>query len=326
MADEKKITERDPEVVDDLLDIIEPFTRGDPESPLRWLSKSSRKLANVLNQQGHSICYKTVAELLRGEDYRLQANRKRDEGAKAHPDRDAQFLYIAKKSALFQSQEQPVISVDAKKKENVGNYKNPGRAYRKQGHPHEVNAYDFVGPLGKVVPYGIYDVSFNKGWVSVGISHDTAEFAVKSIRAWWYHMGRHHYPRVRKLLITADCGGSNGYRVRLWKWELQQLVNEVRFPIHVSHYPPGTSKWNKIEHRMFSAISANWRGEPLIDHETILELIRHAGAEGGLEIQAQLDPAAYTTGRKISDVAFRSLNIYRYTFHGEWNYKISPQI
>jgi hypothetical protein len=325
VAGEKKITERDPDVIDALLDVIEPLTRGDPESPLRWLSKSTRKLANVLRQQGHSISYKTVAELLRDEDYRLQANRKRDEGAKDHPDRDAQFLYIARKSALFRAQQQPVISVDTKKKENVGNYKNPGQEYRKQGHPRDVKAYDFVGELGKVAPYGIYDVTFNKGWVSVGISHDTAEFAVNSIRTWWNCMGTYAYPRPRKMLVTADCGGSNGYRVRLWKWELQQFVNEVRFPIHVSHYPPGTSKWNKIEHRMFSAISANWRGQPFIDHETILEFIRHAGTEEGLEIQAQLDPSTYATGRKISDAAFNSLNLYRYTFHGEWNYKISPQ-
>jgi hypothetical protein len=238
VLDEKKITERDPEVIDDLLDLIEPYTRGDPESPLRRLSKSSRKLANVLNRQGHSISYKTVAKLLRDEEYRLQANRKRDEGAKAHPDRDAQFLYIARKSALFQAQQQPVISVDTKKKENVGNYKNPGREYRKQGQPREVKAYDFVGKLGKVAPYGIYDVTFNKGWESVGISHDTAEFAINSIRTWWHHMGRHDHPHAQKMFMTADCGGSNGYRVRLWKWELQQFVNEVQFPIHVSHYPP----------------------------------------------------------------------------------------
>lgn len=308
-----------------MLDLIEPYIRGDPESPLRWLSKSARKLATVLNRQGHAISYKTVASLLRDEEYRLQANRKRDEGAKAHPDRDAQFLYIARKSVLFQAQQQPVISVDTKKKENVGNYKNPGREYRRQGEPRDVKAYDFVGKLGKVAPYGVYDVTFNTGWVSVGISHDTAEFAVNSIRAWWRHMGRDAYPGARKLFMNADCGGSNGYRVRLWKWELQQLVNEMRFPIHVSHYPPGTSKWNKIEHRMFSAISANWRGRPLTDHETILEFIRHAGTETGLEIRAELDTATYATGRKISDAALERVNLYRYAFHGEWNYKISPQ-
>ena len=279
----------------------------------------------MLNRQGHSACYKTIAKLLRDEKYSLQANCKRDEGAKAHPDRDAQFMYIARKIAQFQAQEQPIISVDTKKKENVGNYKNPGREYRKQGQPREVKAYDFVGKLGKVAPYGIYDVTLNTGWVSMGISHDTAEFAVNSIRTWWQQMGCRDYPRSRKLLITADCGGSNGYRVRLWKWELQRFANEMRLPIHVSHYPPGTSKWNKIEHRMFSAISANWRGQPLKDYETILEFIRHAGTEEGLEIQAHLDPATYVTGRKISDAAMKSLNIYHYAFHGEWNYKISPQ-
>ena len=322
---EKKITDTDPDLVDDLHTLIDPLTRGDPESPLRWISKSTRKLANMLTRQGHSVSYGTIATVLHDEDYSLQANHKRDEGAKAHPDRDAQFRYIARKTAQFQAQEQPVISVDTKKKENVGNYKNPGREYRKQGHPRDVKAYDFVGELGKVAPYGIYDVTFNKGWVSVGISHDTAEFAVNSIRTWWGQMGFRDYPRAYKMLLTADCGGSNGYRVRLWKWELQQFANEIRRSIHVSHYPPGTSKWNKIEHRMFSAISENWRGQPLIDHDTVLEFIRHTGTEEGLEIQAQLDPALYVTGRKISDAKMEQLNIYQYAFHGEWNYKISPQ-
>jgi hypothetical protein len=323
---EKKIVERDPALVDALHDLIEPLTRGDPESPLRWISKSGRKLAKVLTRQGHPICHVTLARVLHDEHYSLQANRKRDEGAKDHPDRDAQFRYIARKIVAFQQQEQPVISVDTKKKENIGNYKNPGREYRLQGHPRDVKAYDFVGELGKAAPYGIYDVTFNKGWVSVGISHDTAEFAVKSIRTWWWQMGCHDYPRARKLLMTADCGGSNGYRVRLWKWELQRFANELRLPLHICHYPPGTSKWNKIEHRMFRAISANWQGQPLRDHETILEFIRHTGTEEGLEIQAQLDPATYATGRKISDAAMKELNSYRYAFHGEWNYKISPQI
>jgi len=321
----KKITEVDPELVDDLQALVEPVTRGDPESPLRWISKSTRKLAKMLHRQGHSACHVTIAQLLHDAHYQLQANRKRHEGAKAHPDRDAQFQYIARKTAQFQAQRQPIISVDTKKKENVGNYQNPGREYRQQGHPRDVNAYDFVGELGKVAPYGIYDVTFNKGWVSVGISHDTAEFAVNSIRAWWRQIGCADYPGAYKLLLTADCGGSNGYRVRLWKWELQQFANEVGRPIHVCHYPPGTSKWNKIEHRMFSAISANWRGHPLIDYDTILAFIRHAGTEEGLEIQAQLDTRTYATGRKISKAAMAALNIHHYAFHGEWNYKISPQ-
>ncbi len=305
--------------------LVEPLIRGDPESPLRWVGKSTRTLADMLNWQGHSISRNIVAQVLRDEQYSLQANRKRDEGTKAHPDRNAQFLYIARKIAQFHAQDQPIISVDGKKKENVGNYNNPGQTYCKHGHPHEVNAYDFVGELGKVAPYGIYDITFNKGWVSVGVSHDTAEFAVNSIRAWWRHMGWRDYPHVRKLLITADCGGSNGYRVRLWKWEFQRFANEVRFPIHVSHYPPGTSKWNQIEHRMFSAISANWRGQPLIDYETILEFIRHTRTEAGVEIHAELDETPYAIGRKISDGEFSRVNVYHYAFHGEWNYKISPQ-
>lgn len=324
-VDEKKKVDCDPELRDDLAALVEPLTRGDPESPLRWVSKSTRKLAAMLNRQGHMVSRRIVNQLLHDEDYSLQSNRKRDEGAKEHPDRDAQFQYIARKTAQFQANHQPVVSVDAKKKENVGNYQNAGRTYRKAGHPAEVKAYDFTGPLGKVVPYGIYDVTYNKGWVSVGVSHNTAEFAVKSIRTWWQQMGRYGYPDAREILLTADCGGSNGYRVRLWKWELQQWATVVRLHVHVSHYPPGTSKWNKIEHRMFNAITANWRGEPLVDYETVLAFIRHAGTEEGLEIQAALDTAIYPVGRKISDEAMNTLNIQHDTFHGEWNYTISPQ-
>lgn len=324
-AGEKKITESEPYLIDDLAALVEPLTRGDPESPLRWVSKSTRKLANMLNRQGYSVSRNIVATLLHEAEYSLQANKKRDEGAKDQPDRDAQFTYIARKTAQFQRQWQPVISVDTKKKENVGNYKNPGREYRQQGHPRDVKAYDFVGKLGKVIPYGIYDVTFNKGWVSVGISHDTAAFAVHSIRTWWYELGCRDYPGAYKLFITADCGGSNGYRVRLWKVMLQALANELQQAIHVSHYPPGTSKWNKIEHRLFNWISQNWQGQPLTDYETILALICHAGTEAGLEIHAQLDEAMYPTGIKIADSVFEQLNIYHYAFHGEWNYKISPQ-
>jgi len=279
----------------------------------------------MLNRQGHSVSRNIIAQVLHDEEYSLQANRKRDEGAKDHPDRDVQFEYIARKIAQFQAHRQPVISVDAKKKENVGNYHNSGRTYRKVGHPAEVHAYDFAGELGKIIPYGIYDVTFNTGWVCVGISHNTAEFAVKSIRTWWERMGCYGYPDAYNMLLTADCGGSNGYRVRLWKWELQQFANVIQQQIHVSHYPPGTSKWNKIEHRMFSAISANWRGEPLIDLDTILAFIQHAGTEEGLHIQATLDTATYATGRKISDKAMQQLNIQHDDFHGEWNYTISPQ-
>ena len=279
----------------------------------------------MLNRQGYSVSRNIVASLLHDAEYSLQANKKRDEGAKDHPDREAQFTDIARKTVRFQAQGQPVISVDTKKKEHVGNYKNPGREYRQQGYPRDVKAYDLVGELGNVIPYGIYDVTFNKGWVNVGISHDTAEFAVHSIRTWWYELGCRDYPGAYKMLLTADCGGSNGYRVRLWKVMLQALANELRQQIHVSHYPPGTSKWNKIEHRMFNWITQNWQGQPLTDYETILSLICHAGTEEGLEIHAQLDEAMYPTGRKISDAVFQQLNIYHYAFHGEWNYKISPQ-
>ncbi len=305
--------------------MIEPFTRGDPESPLRWVAKSSRKLARALQRQGHQISHTSVASLIQQLDYSLQANKKRDEGAKEHPDRDAQFQDIARKTRWFQQQHQPVLSIDTKKKENVGNYKNPGREYRKKGQPREVKAYDFVGELGKVAPYGISDVTYNTGWVNVGISHDTAEFAVNSIRLWWDDMGTVVYPQARKMLLTADCGGSNGYRVRLWKYELQKLANELRMVIHVSHYPPGTSQWNKIEHRMFRVISQNWQGQPLLDHETILSLLCHTATEEGLEIMARLDTNVYEIGKKISDEDFAQRNIYRYAFHGEWNYKISPQ-
>lgn len=258
-------------------------------------------------------------------NYSLQANKKTHEGTKEQPDRDAQFTYIKKKTNTFQRQHQPIISVDTKKKENVGNYKNSGREYRKKGKPREVNVYDFKGELGKAAPYGIYDMTYNTGWVSVGISHDTAEFAVNSLRRWWYDMGTGFYPNARKLFLTADCGGSNGYRVRLWKTELQKLANEIGQVIHVSHYPPGTSKWNKIEHRMFSFISQNWRGQPLTDYVTIVSLICHTTTDDGLSIKAMLDENTYEKGKKVSDEELSHVNIYRYKFHGDWNYKISPQ-
>jgi len=309
----------------DLETLIEPITRGDPESPLRWVGKSSRKLARALRQQGHQISHKSVSTLLKQLDYSLQANKKCDEGAKENPDRDAQFKFINKKTKNFQQRHQPVLSVDTKKKENVGNYKNPGREYRKKGQPREVKAYDFIGKLGKVAPYGVYDVTYNKGWVNVGISHDTAEFAVNSIRLWWVEIGKRDYPHAQKIFLTADCGGSNGYRVRLWKIELQKLANELGLEIHVSHYPPGTSKWNKIEHRMFSFISKNWRGQPLTDYVTIISLLCHTSTDEGLEVTARLDKNVYAKGKKVSDAELSRVNIYRYSFHGDWNYKISPQ-
>lgn len=289
------------------------------------MGKSSRKLSKALNQTGHQTSHSLVARLLKEMDYSLQANKKSHEGAKEQPDRDAQFTYIAQKTNLFQRQHQPVISVDTKKKENVGNYKNNGKEYRKKGAPRNVNVYDFKGPLGKVAPYGIYDVTYNMGWVSVGISCDTAEFAVNSIRSWWYEMGIICYPTARKILLTADCGGSNGYRVRLWKTELQTLANELGKAIHVSHLPPGTSKWNKIEHRMFSMISQNWKGQPLTDYATIVSLISHTTTDTGLEIKAKLDERIYKKGQKVSDDELNQVNLYRYKFHGNWNYKISPQ-
>ncbi len=292
---------------------------------MRWVGKSTRTLAKALNDQGHEVSRGLVASLLRDMDYSLQANKKRDEGSKDHPDRNAQFRYIEKKMSMFQHQQQPVLSVDTKKKENIGNYKNAGREYRKKGTPREVNVYDFKGPLGKVAPYGVYDVTQNSGWVSVGISYDTAEFAVNAIRTWWHEMGREEYPTARKLLLTADCGGSNGYRVRLWKTSLQALANDLGHVIHVSHYPPGTSKWNKIEHRMFSIISQNWRGQPLTDYATIVSLIGHTTTDQGLTIKAKLDDTVYKKGIKVSDEELQSVKIYTYKFHGDWNYRISPQ-
>lgn len=321
----KKTSEKDKRIKEELESLVEPMTRGDPESPLRWVCKSTRKLSKELTQKGYKISHSLVARLLKEMDYSLQANKKTREGTKKHADRNAQFHYINAKTKQFQKQNQPVISVDTKKKENVGNYKNKGREYCKKGRPIEVNVYDFKGKLGKAAPYGVYDITHNKGWVSVGISYDTAEFAVNSIRRWWYEMGEASYPNARKILITADCGGSNGYRVRLWKTELQKLANEIGKEIHVSHFPPGTSKWNKIEHMMFSFISQNWRGKPLTDHVTIVALIGNTTTDTGLEIKAMLDENIYEKGKKISDEEFELVNIYKYKFHGDWNYKIAPQ-
>jgi hypothetical protein len=262
--------------------------------------------------------------MLKELDYTLQSNKKTNEGAKEHSDRNAQFHFINNKVKKFQKKNQPAISVDTKKKENIGNYKNKGREYRKKGKPLEVNVYDFIGELGKAAPYGIYDITLNKGWVNVGISHDTAEFAVNSIRNWWLNMGEKEYPNAKELLITADCGGSNGNRVRLWKTELQKLANELNIVIHVSHFPPDTSKWNKIEHKMFSFITQNWRGKPLINYLTIVSLICNTTTETGLKIKAMLDEKSYEKGKKISDEELSKIKIFRYKFHTEWNYKISP--
>ncbi len=321
----KKLKDTYQNLLDDLESLIEPLARGDPESPLRWTCKSTYKLSDELMKKGYSVCQRSVYSLLEDLDYSLQSNRKTKEGAN-HPDRDAQFHYIYERVKYFQSCNNPVISVDTKKKENIGEYKNGGREYHKKGHPIEVNVYDFLNKkLGKVSPYGVYDLSKNKGWVSVGISADTAEFAVNSIRCWWYIMGKPVYPKAIELLITADCGGSNGYRVRLWKVELQKLANELNMEINVCHFPPGTSKWNKIEHKMFSYISENWRGRPLITKETVVKLIANTRTKKGLEIRAILDENVYEKGIKITDEQMVRINIVEADFHGEWNYKILPQ-
>lgn len=320
----KKLTATYPTLLVDVEALVEPLSRGDPESPLRWTCKSTYNLAEELQRQGKQISQRTVCDLLSDLGYSLQANRKTKEGT-AHPDRNAQFEYINQKVIAFQKRQDPVISVDTKKKEPIGNFKNPGKAYRRKGHPAEVNVYDFPDKkLGKVSPYGVYDISRNKGWVSVGISNDTAEFAVNTIRSWWYKMGHPFYEQSENLLITADCGGSNGYRVRLWKRELQTLAKELQRVIHVCHFPPGTSKWNKIEHRMFSYISENWRGRPLITRETVVNLIGNTKTRKGLEIQAQLDENTYEKGIKVTDEEMNNIHIVNEEFQGAWNYEILP--
>lgn len=321
----KPLTVTQPELLHALEALVEPVTRGDPESPLRWTSKSTYKLAAELTQQDYQVGQRTVCQLLAALGYSLQANRKTREGA-SHPDRDAQFAYINEVVKNFQHRGQPVISVDTKKKEKIGNFKNPGQEYCPKGRPREVKVYDFLdNALGKVIPYGVYDLTQNTGWVSVGITHDTAQFAVESIRHWWYEMGRPVYPAAQEILVTADCGGSNGYRVRLWKVELQQLANELRVTLQVCHFPPGTSKWNKIEHKMFSYISQNWRGKPLLTRETVVNLIGNTTTKTGLEIQVRLDQRSYKKGIKISNEEFNQVNIEKADFHGEWNYRIHPQ-
>jgi transposase len=321
----KRLREQDRTLAQDLARLVDPVTRGDPESPLLWTSKSTYKLAAALRQHGHRISQRSVYNLLKESGYTLQSNRKRDEGT-SHPDRNAQFEYIYQKVQRFQAATQPVISVDAKKKENLGNFKNSGREYHPSGKAPQVRVYDFLDPeQGKAVPYGVYDLTEDQGWVSVGISHDTAEFAVATIRAWWQQMGKPLYKKATELYITADGGGSNGSRVRLWKTELQRLANDLHLTLHVSHFPPGTSKWNKIEHRMFSFISKNWRGRPLLDRVTVVNLIGNTTTKTGLTIKARLDDARYAKGRKVSDYDMRLLNINRDPFHGEWNYALAPQ-
>jgi len=320
----KKIRQRDPAVVTDLEKLVEPVTRGDPESPLRWTCKSVRRLAQELTHQGHQISYPVVAELLNELGYSLQANRKTKEGQQ-HPDRNAQFEYINRKVKRFLADRQPVISVDTKKKELVGDFKNGGREVRPQGDPERVRVHDFlIKGLGRATPYGVYDLAQNSGWVSVGVDHDTATFAVESIRRWWSSMGQSVYPRARRLLITADGGGSNGARVRLWKLELQKLADETGLRIAICHFPPGTSKWNKIEHRLFSFISQNWRGKPLISFEVIVNLIAATTTGKGLQVRSELDTNTYPAGVKVSDKEFAQVRLKPDAFHGEWNYAIQP--
>lgn len=321
----KQLVEKDPQLSIDLERLVEPVTRGDPESPLRWTSKSVRKLAKELGEYGHQVSHEFVSQLLYQLGYSLQANRKTKEGG-THPDRDAQFEHINAQAKAFLAAGEPVISVDAKKKELVGDFKNGGREWCPKGEPEEVRVYDFpLKDLGRVTPYGIYDQGQNTGWVNVGIDHDTAAFAVESIRRWWNAVGKQQYPSAKRLLITADGGGSNGSRVLLWKWELQQLADSIGLAISVCHFPPGTSKWNKIEHRLFAWISQNWRAKPLVSYAVILKLIAATTTEAGLTVQCQLDTNIYPTGRKVSKEEMTTLSLQLDLFHGEWNYTILPR-
>jgi hypothetical protein len=320
----KAITETHPDVEQALDRLVDPATRGHPESPLRWTCKSTRKLAEELCRQDYPVCDRTVASLLRKAGYSLQVNRKTREGA-SHPDRNAQFLYINEQVLSFQERRQPVISIDTKKKELVGNFKNAGEEWQPEGEPEEVNVHDFPNPkLGKAIPYGVYDMIHNEGWVNVGIDHDTAQFAAASIHRWWEKMGAKRFPRARKLMITADGGGSNGYRTRLWKVALQDLANKLGLTLSVFHFPPGTSKWNKIEHRLFCQITKNWRGRPLTSYEVVVNLIAHTTTATGLIVRAALDSRHYQTGIKVSDEELARLRLTPAKFHGEWNYSIAP--
>jgi hypothetical protein len=321
----KRTVDTDPTLLRDLDLLVEPSTRGDPESPLRWTCKSVRQLARELTRMGHQTSHRMVAELLHGLDYSLQANRKTLEGA-SHPDRNAQFEYINRKAKQYLRSKDPVVSVDTKKKELVGHFKNGGREWQPSGEPEPVQMHDFVRPeLGRAIPYGVYDLGQNAGWVSVGMDHDTAAFAVESLRRWWYAMGQPRYRQAQRLLITADAGGSNGPKVHLWKVELQKLADEIGRPIAVCHFPPGTSKWNKIEHRLFSFISLNWRGKPLTSHEVIVSLIAGTTTTTGLKVRAKLDTNAYPKGVKVARKDLATLNLRPARFHGEWNYVIFPR-
>src|SRR5262245_29742536 len=321
----RPLAQTDPTLLADLEALVEPSTRGDPQSPLRWTCTSTRKLAEALRRKGHRIGERAVAALLKRQGYSLQANRKTKEGG-SHPDRDAQFRHIAARARSFRRRGQPVVSVDAKKKELVGDFRNGGREWRPKGAPEAVKVHDFQDKrLGKAIPYGVFDVAANQGWVSVGIDHDTARFAVEALRRWWREMGSRRYPEAGKLLVTADSGGSNGGRCRLWKVALQELADETGLRISVCHLPPGTSKWNKIEHRLFCHITRNWRGRPLRSLEVIVSLIGGTTTSTGLVVRAELDPNRYAKGLTVSDPEMAAVRIRRAKFHGEWNYTISPR-
>jgi transposase len=320
----RPLTESDPTLLSDLESLVADEARGDPESPLRWTAKSVRTLAGALRERGHQVSHETVAKLLRSLGYSLQANRKMTEGA-SHPDRDAQFGHINATVASALASGQPAISVDTKKKELVGDFKNAGHEWRPKGQPVLVRTKDFKDKeLGKVNPYGVYDIGSDEGWVSVGIDADTAEFAVASIGSWWQHLGQARYPDATTLTITADCGGSNGNRLRLWKVALQRLADETGLQVRVCHFPPGTSKWNKIEHRLFSFIARNWRGQPLVSRQAVVSLIGATTSTAGLKVYAQLDENAYQRGVKITDAELAAVNLTRDGFHGEWNYLVQP--
>jgi hypothetical protein len=321
----KALTQTDPGLLAALEALIEPATRGDPTSPLRWTCKSTRRLADELTRRDHPVSVNTVATLLHEAGYSLQANRKTREGA-SHPDRNAQFQHINAMVRRFDRRGQPAISVDTKKKELVGDFRNPGRTWRPAGEPEEVRVHDFIDPrLGKAIPYGVYDILNNQGWVSVGIDHDTAQFAANSIRTWWRRMGSRRFPRATELLITADGGGSNSPRNRLWKWSLQQLADDLELTIRACHFPPGTSKWNKIEHRLFSFITHNWRGRPLISHQTVVNLIAGTTTRAGLIVKAALDTRQYDTAIKVADADLAALRLKPDRFHGDWNYTLTPR-
>lgn len=321
----KRLYEQTPALLREVELLVDPLTRGDPQSPLRWTCKSTRQLARTLTDRGYTVSHRVVAEMLRQLGYSLQANAKTLEGT-SHPDRNAQFEYLNKQVRASLAKGVPVISVDTKKKELVGQYRNSGQEWQPQGQPEQVNIHDFPDPrVGKAIPYGVYDVGQNLGWVNVGCDHDTASFAVESIRRWWTHMGQDLYPTAEKLLICADSGGSNSYRSRLWKVELQGLADTTGLAVTVCHLPPGTSKWNKIEHRLFSHISLNWRGRPLVSHEVVVALIGATTTQSGLQVQAQLDTGTYPTRVEVSDEALAQVQLRPHKFHGEWNYSIRPR-